>query len=116
MVQPTKFVVGRHAAHTLLAVIDSLLVEWPSGNQTQLKNISVNQTLKLKEEGAAFANPSSLQDFETALQKVENAPPFLHQESEFIDFDRDRHRLMANHAAGIMMPPTMMVAAPVMGK
>ncbi|AMQ55749.1 VCBS repeat-containing protein [Algoriphagus sanaruensis] len=72
--------------------IDSLLVEWPSGNQTQLKNIPVNQTLKLKEEGATFANPSSLQDFEKALQKVEIALPFLHQESEFIDFDRDRLR------------------------
>ena len=70
-----------------IQAIDSLVVTWPSFEESVLSNVRINQTLDIKEGG----NPirTSKKDYNT-LFKVISPPDFTHKENSFVDFDRDR--------------------------
>lgn len=81
-----NFGVGKHRQ------IDSVHIDWPSGKQTVLKQVNANQVLFPKEVQtrggkSVINNPSPY--FSPAL---DNSFPYVHRESEFVDFDRDRLR------------------------
>jgi hypothetical protein len=75
-----------------LEKLDSLQIHWPNGKTTLLTNVQSNQSLTLspntesKIVTKAIVPPNWL--FAQSAKKI----PFLHQESDFIDFDRDRLR------------------------
>lgn len=79
-----------------LSKIDSVIVDWPTNQQSVLLDISTNQTLKLTSEKAnlhqAGITPSPSP---TLLSEVDFSIDFTHGESDFIDFDRDRLRFWA---------------------
>ena len=80
------FGLGTHTA------MDSLHILWPDGTLSKLQNIPANQILK-----PAQKSPTTLG---TTQKKYPSGPfslsaqqiPFRHQESDFVDFDRDRLR------------------------
>jgi enediyne biosynthesis protein E4 len=70
--------------------IDSLHILWPSGKHSSFKNIPSNQILVPKETAVSSPLYSALRPYFSSS----NTPnlPFDHQESDFVDFDRDRLR------------------------
>ena len=69
--------------------LDSLVVEWPTGEAQTLRNVATNQTLTLQQ---ANAN-RSLSDPTTSAPWFEEAPNVLdyrHRENGFQDFKRDK--------------------------
>ena len=86
-----------------LATVEQVIVQWPNGKETILKDVATNQTLKLSMVDAnqdhtplALKNPE-LKLFEE--MDLEDMLSYAHEENHFIDFDRDRliyHMLSAN--------------------
>lgn len=77
------------------ANVDTLLVMWPSGKHTLLKNVKADQTLKLKASEATSGWPPIpwLQTTANPMMRQANIqmyPPWKHQENTFYDWDRDR--------------------------
>ena len=75
--------------------IDTLLVLWPSGKHTLLKNVKADQTLKLKasEAEAGWIPIPWIQPKGKLLLKetaVQMSPAWKHLENTFYDWDRDR--------------------------
>ncbi|MFP2995744.1 VCBS repeat-containing protein [Spongiivirga sp. MCCC 1A20706] len=68
----------------------SLVVDWPSGKQTLLENVTPNQTLIVEEKDALVRDNASKADKSTVLFNKEKTLPFKHEENKFIDFHRDR--------------------------
>ncbi len=67
--------------------IEELRVFWPSGNETLLKNIKVNQTIGIKEseaEPAAFVNSRSILPLFT-----QKPTEIIHRENRYIDYYRE---------------------------
>lgn len=76
-------------------IIDTLLVEWPTGKQTLLTKVKTGQTLVLKEAdsrpGSRFERKSNnykSRVFEEITESI--GINYTHKENRFIDFDRDR--------------------------
>ncbi len=82
--------------------IDSLIVQWPDGKQTLLKNITPNQHLTLQQSQAVTpANTPQLSTLQPLFtqSKDDLGIDFRHRENDFVDFDRDRlifHMLSAD--------------------
>jgi hypothetical protein len=82
--------------------IDSLIVQWPDGKQTFLKNITPNQHLTLEQSQAVTPANIPLSSTEEPLfttSKDDLGIDFRHRENDFVDFDRDRmifHMLSAD--------------------
>lgn len=72
-------------------LVDSLRVNWPDGGITVLRNLKSDQFLQLKPDAAEFKLSSS-ENRDLPILKLEGEFSFLHQESPFVDFDRDRLR------------------------
>ena len=72
--------------------LDSILVHWPNGNLTKIKNVLPNQVLTLNPDSApedwTYSKPNSQTYFNVASTQI----PWKHIESDFVDFDRDRLR------------------------
>ena len=72
--------------------LDSLRIVWPDGSASLMTEVASNQFLKLSPDTgiktAVIPNRSDSQIFHSKEPRI----PFRHQESEFIDFDRDRLR------------------------
>lgn len=73
--------------------LDSVHVLWPNGKLTVLKNVEADQILVLgpasaEENKALYKGLTN----STLLKKSQTWIPWKHQESDFIDFDRDRLR------------------------
>ncbi len=69
--------------------VDSLVIEWPSGKRSVLKDIAADKLLTLSEETAiaAVAQPKSQSQKKLFIQTPEKQQiPFRHQENNFIDF------------------------------
>ena len=68
--------------------IDSIRVIWPNDKTTQLKNISANQTLTLKESDAteSYKIPSKSKT-KTLLKELPNSQLVKHEENAYNDFD-----------------------------
>ncbi|MFN3998350.1 VCBS repeat-containing protein [Algoriphagus sp.] len=75
-----------------IEILDSIQIRWPDGKSRILKDIQANQTLKLFPEEEDTTQPKFLQAQNSFLVQKESQIPFRHQESDFVDFDRDRLR------------------------
>ncbi|MBB6325987.1 hypothetical protein FHS59_001615 [Algoriphagus iocasae] len=71
--------------------VDSIKILWPNGSVQKLKNIAVNQILEVKKDEQELEKEINLRENSIFLTS-EKIIPFKHQESDFIDFDRDRLR------------------------
>ncbi len=81
-----NFGLGKHTQ------VDSVIIDWPSGKQTVLRQVPSNKVLFPKEVNAKVGKSiisNSLPLFSPALNY---SLPYVHRESEFVDFDRDRLR------------------------
>ncbi|OEK06889.1 VCBS repeat-containing protein [Roseivirga misakiensis] len=75
-----------------LTEVDLVEVTWPDGTKTILNNVTTNQTLALNWADSK-AMEAATEETKTTLFTVINAEEVLdfnHEESNFIDFDRDR--------------------------
>jgi enediyne biosynthesis protein E4 len=72
--------------------IDSIVIEWPNQSLTTLRKVAVNQVLKVNQEGAVKRNQAPVKNVKTNFTQLEELAgvDFVHQENDFIDFDRDR--------------------------
>ena len=75
-------------------IVDTLIINWPTGKATVLTNVPANQTLTISQKEAnTFATISQQHHTTTSLfQEQTNQLPwsFTHKENRFVDFDRDR--------------------------
>ncbi len=97
------------------AVLDSVVVEWPDGRLSVLRQVKADQRITVRQQEAAQRGPdapplgqAALADPATGVQ-VANVPPaagagrptfadvtaevgldYAHHENDFVDFDRDR--------------------------
>jgi hypothetical protein len=72
--------------------IDSIHIDWPTGKRTLLTKIASNQVLFPKESDAKAFQTEFKTHSPYFSPTVAFTFPYLHQESEFVDFDRDRLR------------------------
>lgn len=75
-----------------IAVIDTLIVEWPNDQRTVLTDVATNQTLRLSQrEASGMERPVLAKTIQplfadlTAQVDID----YEHQENTFVDFDRD---------------------------
>ncbi len=73
------------------AQIDSIKLNWPSGEQTLLKAVAVNQML-VPDSKESVSRIEGQSKAASILSLAEFNIPFRHNESHFSDFDRDRLR------------------------
>jgi enediyne biosynthesis protein E4 len=69
-----------------VTVADSIVVQWPDGSVQHLRNLSVNKTINIKQEGTT---PRKIALEHEATYFVNASPPaltFTHKENEFVDF------------------------------
>jgi hypothetical protein len=72
--------------------IDSVHIDWPTGKRTVLTKIAANQVLFPKELDAKARQIEIKTPAPYFSPTVAFTFPYLHEESEFVDFDRDRLR------------------------
>lgn len=72
--------------------LDSLEIFWPDGKIQIIGDVQANQALKLTPKEADKINPNLEENPGTLFIQKTAKVPFQHQESNFIDFDRDRLR------------------------
>lgn len=81
-----RIVLGLGAAGS----IDSLVVQWPEGTSTILKNVRANQHLILHNDSGKISNVLRSQNIQSVNLKLVRNDIFRHKESSLNDFDRDR--------------------------
>jgi len=81
-----NFGVGKHSQ------IDSVHIDWPTGKRTVLTKIAANQVLFPKELDGKVRQTEIKTPSPYFSPTVAFTFPYLHKESEFVDFDRDRLR------------------------
>ncbi len=68
--------------------VDSAIILWPNGKRNLLKNIKSNQIILVNEsESAHFQSDKNINDNEKLLQPYNLGVNFVHQETDYIDFD-----------------------------
>ncbi|GAB2621831.1 VCBS repeat-containing protein [Belliella aquatica] len=74
--------------------IDSMIIDWPIEGSMILKQVGINQLLALSPstESLTAVAKSEKVEGETRFAISKTQIPWKHQESDFIDFDRDRLR------------------------
>jgi len=72
--------------------LDSVVVLWPNGKITQLEDVAVDQILNLDPKSATLDWKQEGHTPEPLLKKLSGTIAWKHEESDFIDFDRDRLR------------------------
>ena len=78
-----------------LDTIDSVFVHWPNGKTTALSGVKTNQVISLYQKDAGKETQIFKGDLKSeALFAPAELPgvDFVHQENNFVDFDRDRLR------------------------
>jgi hypothetical protein len=66
-------------------------IVWPYGKKTILKEINVNQILKLKEsDGIYIKDDSKEKTGKLLFEKKQMINHYLHKENRFVDFDKER--------------------------
>lgn len=84
--------------------LDSVVISWPDGKITKLKDVASNQILTLyQKESQATAKQEVLNQqtkvlFEDVTARL--GTDFRHEESDFVDFDRDRLLFHMHSQAG----------------
>ena len=73
--------------------VDRIVIEWPDGNGNILFDVHTNQTLMLDQnDGVPLETIKAYQPemiYDGLFKSVENLTDFVHDENEFVDFDRD---------------------------
>ncbi|WP_276366664.1 VCBS repeat-containing protein [Chryseolinea sp. H1M3-3] len=82
--------------------VDSLKVLWPSGKSQVLKNIAVNQVIKLHEKDAVVKNqPTEISEIPDLMElHRELNINFKHHEKDFVDFQEGQLLLPQKHSQG----------------
>lgn len=75
-----------------VALIDSVHVLWPSGKQTILKEVKPDQLLTLRPDQTDLEWKSTMPSNNPYFTVHDGLAPWRHEESDFVDFDRDRLR------------------------
>ncbi|NSW93334.1 MAG: VCBS repeat-containing protein [Bacteroidales bacterium] len=72
--------------------IDSLIVSWPDGKITVLREIAVNQSIIIDQKDAVHRYPYFTSDQNKPVFENVNLTglDFTHRENDFVDFERDR--------------------------
>ncbi|OFY69864.1 MAG: hypothetical protein A2Y71_16640 [Bacteroidetes bacterium RBG_13_42_15] len=73
--------------------IDSMIVNWPDGKCSVIKDVEVNQLLTLKEKDEPEkCSEIPKEDFSSVFRYIEKIKglEFKHNENDFVDFERDR--------------------------
>jgi hypothetical protein len=77
-----------------IKMVDSIIVEWPDNKTTILRNVKVNQTIRLNQENALKEGNGSIsnESQQKLFTEIVTSPPFSfqHLENPFVDFDRER--------------------------
>ncbi len=85
-----------HFGLGLVEEVEELVVYWPDGRRTELKQVAVDQRLRLRQSEALVPAKESMaresQPMPPIFEPVELLPDkgVRHRENAFIDFDRDR--------------------------
>jgi enediyne biosynthesis protein E4 len=85
-----------------IAVVDSVMVDFPNGKRLVLKNVKTNQILTLKEKDASLKTP----EFQSLVKPIftDVTPQYLdnifHKENPFIDFDIERLTFLMHSTEG----------------
>jgi len=71
--------------------VDSLIVQWPYGEQTVMTNVPVNQTIKLNETDAVIPKlqPQTIAQYMFTETNIVDSS-FRHKENIYIDFNKDQ--------------------------
>lgn len=72
------------------AQADRVLILWPNGTSTLLRDVSANQILEVKQEEGPNQVVSEQGGTESNYEAVSSPIAYSHTENEFSDFDRDR--------------------------
>ncbi|NVJ84917.1 MAG: VCBS repeat-containing protein [Algoriphagus sp.] len=71
--------------------IQNLKIEWPDGSVSEYQQVTANQILKIQRKSSYFPNQEK-NTSSTLLSRESMLYDLKHQESDFVDFDRDRLR------------------------
>lgn len=74
------------------SLIDSLIIRWPNGKRRVLKEVKSNQVLTLQPDQSDEEWRSLKDELPSYFKVSEVHIPWRHEESDFVDFDRDRLR------------------------
>jgi enediyne biosynthesis protein E4 len=81
--------------------VDSLVVDFPNGKRTILKNIKADQTLTLNQKDATLKTPQYLDTQKPILENTTaEVIDFKHIEDNFSDFDVERLKFMMHSTEG----------------
>jgi enediyne biosynthesis protein E4 len=69
-------------------VIDSMIVDWPGGKRSLLKNVKSNQTIRINERDAVNGTAPE-QVVKPLFAHSTLTVNFKHEENSYVDFDRD---------------------------
>ncbi len=75
-----------------ISKLDSILVLWPSGKMTKLQDVDVDQLLHLDPVSADLEWKREEHDAKQYFTELQDLISWKHEESDFVDFDRDRLR------------------------
>ncbi len=80
------FGIGSHAT------IDTVTVQWPDGRRSQLTQVKADQILSIEQSNSEETHKDKSTSEHSILKNVKQLPgvDFVHHESEYVDFDRDR--------------------------
>src|SRR5690606_27015147 len=81
-----------HLGFGQIEQLDSLRIVWPDGSASLMTDVTSNQFLKLSPGAGIKTTIISSRSNSQTFHIKDSRIPFRHQESEFIDFDRDRLR------------------------
>lgn len=70
--------------------VEQITVVWPDGKETRLTHVASNQTLKLRQQEGKDPSADGIIGKEPLFTPDSIGIAFQHQESEFVDFDRDK--------------------------
>ena len=76
--------------------VDSLIITWPDGKQSQQYNLSTNQLIQIEQkDGLSFVEQK-----QEALEDAPSLFQYTHKENKFIEFNRERLLTQMNHNEG----------------
>ena len=76
--------------------VDSIMILWPDGKQTQQFNLSTNQLIQIEQKNSLAVLDKKL----TVLKEQPSPFQYTHQENNFIEFNRERLLTQMNHNEG----------------
>lgn len=78
------FGLGEHA------MVDSIILTWPDGTKEIQKSVPVNRRMVWKKGSGSPYKVSKKQPSTPLFTQAYSAPPWIHQETDFVDFKREK--------------------------